>query len=147
MDRAERNNFWPQLWLFFSPFLFPPKKKRGVSLFKIRRGNYLWVINCNSPSKRFVLLTRGGFRGGQPPPCDSRGGVPPLICSPPPVHPPGYWHQVIKLFNTFWLSFRGGFKGGASLKIKILLGVIKPNPRIWIRWQIFDFSRISLNNS
>ena len=31
-----------------------------------------------------------------------------------PVHPSGYWHQVIKLYNTFWLSFRGCFKGGAS---------------------------------
>ena len=26
-DRAERHDFWPQLWLFFSPFLFPPKKR------------------------------------------------------------------------------------------------------------------------
>ena len=25
-DRAERNGFWPRLLLFFSPFLFPPKK-------------------------------------------------------------------------------------------------------------------------
>jgi hypothetical protein len=27
-DWAERHNFWPQLWLFFSHFLFPPKKKK-----------------------------------------------------------------------------------------------------------------------
>ena len=26
-DRAERHEFWPRLWLFFSPFLFPPKKR------------------------------------------------------------------------------------------------------------------------
>ena len=26
-DRAERHRFWPRLWLFFSPFLFPPKKR------------------------------------------------------------------------------------------------------------------------
>ena len=27
-DRAERHDFWPRLWLFFPPFIFPPKKKR-----------------------------------------------------------------------------------------------------------------------
>ena len=26
-DRAERQDIWPRLWLFFSPFLFPPKKR------------------------------------------------------------------------------------------------------------------------
>ena len=25
---AERHDFWQRLWLFFSPFLFPTKKKR-----------------------------------------------------------------------------------------------------------------------
>ena len=29
MDWAERHDSWPRLWLFFSPFLFPPKKKEG----------------------------------------------------------------------------------------------------------------------
>ena len=28
LDRAEGHDFWPRLWLFFSPFVFPPKKKR-----------------------------------------------------------------------------------------------------------------------
>ena len=60
-------------------------------------------------------VSGGGAGGSQPPLCDSRGGrAPPWFVRPPPVHPPGYWHQVIKLFNTFWLIFRGGFKGGAS---------------------------------
>ena len=27
-DLAERYDFWPRLWLFLFPFLFPPKKKR-----------------------------------------------------------------------------------------------------------------------
>ena len=27
LDRAERHCFWPQLWLFFSPFLLPQKKE------------------------------------------------------------------------------------------------------------------------
>ena len=27
-DRAERHELKSQLWLFFSPFLFPPKKRR-----------------------------------------------------------------------------------------------------------------------
>ena len=27
LDWAERHDFWPRLWLFFSPFLFPPKKR------------------------------------------------------------------------------------------------------------------------
>ena len=27
LDRAERHDFWPRLWLFFSPFLFPLKKE------------------------------------------------------------------------------------------------------------------------
>ena len=27
-DQTERHDFWPWLWIFFSPFLFPPKKKR-----------------------------------------------------------------------------------------------------------------------
>ena len=26
-DRAERHDFWSRLWLFFPPFLFPPKKR------------------------------------------------------------------------------------------------------------------------
>ena len=26
-DRAEKHEFLPQLWLFFPPFLFPPKKR------------------------------------------------------------------------------------------------------------------------
>ena len=26
-DRAKRHDFWPRLWLFFSPFLFPLKKR------------------------------------------------------------------------------------------------------------------------
>ena len=26
-DRAERLDFWSRLWLFFSPFIFPPKKR------------------------------------------------------------------------------------------------------------------------
>ena len=29
IDRSERHEFWPRLWLFFYPFLFPPKKKDG----------------------------------------------------------------------------------------------------------------------
>ena len=28
MDRAERHDLKSRLWLFFSPFIFPPKKKR-----------------------------------------------------------------------------------------------------------------------
>ena len=27
-DRAERHEFGPRLWVFFFPFLFPPKSKR-----------------------------------------------------------------------------------------------------------------------
>ena len=27
-DRAEKHYFWPRLWLFLTPFLFPPEKKR-----------------------------------------------------------------------------------------------------------------------
>ena len=27
IDQAERHDFWPWLWLFFSPFLFPSKKR------------------------------------------------------------------------------------------------------------------------
>jgi hypothetical protein len=27
-DQSERHEIYPRLWLFFSPFLFPPKKKR-----------------------------------------------------------------------------------------------------------------------
>ena len=34
-DRAERHDFWPRLWLFYFPFLFPPKirgkKKRKMN--------------------------------------------------------------------------------------------------------------------
>ena len=26
-DRAERHDFLPRIWLFFSPFLVPPKKR------------------------------------------------------------------------------------------------------------------------
>ena len=30
IDRAERHDLKSQLWLFFSPFLFPSKKKKGI---------------------------------------------------------------------------------------------------------------------
>ena len=54
---------------------------------------------CHSQGR----FQRGARRGASPPLAILGGGVP-----PPPVHPPAYWHQVIELFNTFWLSFKGG---------------------------------------
>ena len=38
INRAERYDFWPRLWLFFSPFLFPPKK-RGKNKRRMNRKN------------------------------------------------------------------------------------------------------------
>ena len=44
-DRAERNDFWP--WLFYSPFLFPPKKEGR------RKGE--WIAKIVIKSHAFLL--------------------------------------------------------------------------------------------
>ena len=52
-DRADRHDFWPRLWLFSSPFLFPPRK-RGE---KKRRMNRKHQKSClSSWSKRRNIL-------------------------------------------------------------------------------------------
>ena len=38
-DRAERHEFWPRLCLFFSPFLFPPKKI-GIQKMRMNSKNH-----------------------------------------------------------------------------------------------------------
>ena len=46
-DQAERHGFWPRLWLFFSPFLFPPKKKRrkGECIAKIEIKSHDFLLD------------------------------------------------------------------------------------------------------
>ena len=50
LDRAERHGFYPRLWLFFSPFLFPPKKrgnKKEEQLAKIVIKSHAFLLNLN----------------------------------------------------------------------------------------------------
>ena len=49
-DRVERHDFWPRLWVFFPPFLFPPKKEGR------RKG--AWIEKLLIKSHAF-LLDRG----------------------------------------------------------------------------------------
>ena len=46
-DRAERLDFWPLLWLFSSPFLFPPKKEE--------RRKREWIAKNLIKSPAFLL--------------------------------------------------------------------------------------------
>ena len=46
-DQSERHEFWPRLWLFFSPFLFTPKKEGR------RKGE--WISKNRDPKKILTL--------------------------------------------------------------------------------------------
>ena len=91
----------------------------NVIVGEVKKPNiFCWVKNCTvtrSNTRRGledledlggVKNLRGGFRGGagggQHPPGDSRvgGASPPLICSPPTVPPPGYWHASYLIRNN-----------------------------------------------
>ena len=46
--RAERHDFWPRLWLFFSPFPYPPKKegrRKGEWLAKIVIKSHAFLLD------------------------------------------------------------------------------------------------------
>ena len=54
-DRAERHDFWPPLWLFSSPFLFPPKN-RGKKKRRMNSKN-LVLKSCLSARSFMISFT------------------------------------------------------------------------------------------
>ena len=59
-DRAERHDFWPQLWLFLSPFSLPSWKngrRKGERIAKIVINSHAFLLDLRVQSTKILLVT------------------------------------------------------------------------------------------